>query len=60
MSTLISAIGLVMFVVAAFTVGPASAADKKPNILIIWGDDIGWLQHQRLQPGHDGLQDAEH
>jgi len=22
-------------------VAPASAADKKPNIVIIWGDDIG-------------------
>jgi arylsulfatase A-like enzyme len=21
---------------------PAEAADKKPNILVIWGDDIGW------------------
>jgi hypothetical protein len=20
----------------------AQAADKKPNILVIWGDDIGW------------------
>ncbi len=39
---------------------PAFAAEKKPNILVIWGDDIGRLQHQRLQPGHDGLQDAEH
>jgi hypothetical protein len=23
----------------------AQAADKKPNIVIIWGDDIGQLQH---------------
>jgi hypothetical protein len=22
-------------------VGPASAAQKKPNILVLWGDDIG-------------------
>ena len=22
---------------------PVSAQDKKPNILIIWGDDIGWF-----------------
>jgi len=22
---------------------PAAAADKKPNILVIWGDDIGGL-----------------
>ena len=25
----------------AFVAGPAFAADKKPNILVIWGDDIG-------------------
>ncbi len=25
----------------AFIVSPALAADKKPNILVIWGDDIG-------------------
>ena len=25
----------------AFIAGPALAADKKPNILVIWGDDIG-------------------
>ncbi len=27
---------------------PAVAADKKPNIVIIWGDDIGQSEHQRL------------
>ena len=27
--------------VLALVAGPAQAADKKPNILIIWGDDIG-------------------
>ena len=45
--------------VLTLVAGPA-AAQQKPNILIIWGDDIGWLQHQRLQPGRDGLQDAQH
>ena len=25
-------------------VAPAQAADKKPNILFIMGDDIGWMQ----------------
>jgi len=24
-----------------FVAGPAFAADKKPNIVVIWGDDIG-------------------
>ena len=27
---------------------------KKPNILVIWGDDIGPLQHQRLHLGMMG------
>ena len=31
----------VMVVMLAFIAGPAFAADKKPNILVIWGDDIG-------------------
>jgi arylsulfatase A-like enzyme len=26
-----------------FTTGPAEAADKKPNILVIMGDDVGWF-----------------
>src|SRR5882757_339654 len=34
---------------------PAQAADKKPNILFIMGDDIGWMQprcyHQGLMVG---------
>ena len=37
---------LQMFAVAAVSLaciaGPASAADKKPNILVIMGDDIGY------------------
>jgi arylsulfatase A-like enzyme len=31
----------VMAIMLAFIAGPAFAADKKPNILVIWGDDIG-------------------
>ncbi len=27
--------------VLVLVVGPAGAADQKPNILVIWGDDIG-------------------
>src|SRR5262249_15851486 len=26
-----------------FAVYPAQAADKKPNILVIMGDDVGWF-----------------
>ena len=36
-------------------VAPASAQEKKPNILFIMGDDIGWMQpsiyHQGLMVG---------
>ena len=35
-------------------------AAKKPNILIIWGDDIGYWNISAYNHGHDGLQDAEH
>jgi arylsulfatase len=41
MKRLTITIGLALFVAATFVAGPASAADKKPNIIIIWGDDIG-------------------
>lgn len=37
--TLVSCITLVLFVVLA--AGTARAADPKPNILVVWGDDIG-------------------
>ena len=29
---------------AAVTAAPAVAQEKKPNILFIMGDDIGWMQ----------------
>ena len=31
----------VLFVALALVTGPTFAQDKKPNILVIWGDDIG-------------------
>jgi arylsulfatase A-like enzyme len=33
------------------TVLPAQAAEKKPNILFIMGDDIGWMQVGVYQNG---------
>jgi arylsulfatase A-like enzyme len=33
----------VLLVALALVAGPAFAADKKPNILVIMGDDIGWF-----------------
>ena len=42
-------------IAAAATVAPAVAQEKKPNILFIMGDDIGWMQpsiyHQGLAVG---------
>jgi len=42
-------------VVAALIGGPAAAQDKKPNIVFIMGDDIGWMQpsiyHQGIMVG---------
>jgi hypothetical protein len=62
-------LGLLLLSISFFAVGTAQAQDK-PNILIIWGDDVGWMntsaynrwldEHQRLQPRHDGLQNAQH
>ena len=50
--------GLSLLVAAAAllsAVAPAQAADKKPNILFIMGDDIGWMQpsiyHRGLMVG---------
>src|SRR2546422_11647503 len=31
---------------------PAQAADKKPNILFIMGDDVGWFN---VEPYHQGI-----
>ncbi|MFC1836764.1 arylsulfatase [Thermodesulfobacteriota bacterium] len=45
-----------LLVAVALVAGPGFAADKKPNILFIMGDDIGWMQ-----PGiyHRGLMVGE-
>jgi arylsulfatase A-like enzyme len=41
MRTKIAIVLAVIIVSLALIAGPALAADKKPNIVIIWGDDIG-------------------
>ena len=38
----------------------AMAQDGKPNILIIWGDDIGWFNVSAYNHGHHGLPHAQH
>ena len=35
-------IALLLGTVAAVTLIPPAQAAEKPNILVIWGDDIGW------------------
>jgi arylsulfatase len=37
-------------------VAPASAQSKKPNILVIWGDDIGWFNISAYNHGMMGYQ----
>ena len=49
-------LSLLMATVALFgAVAPAQAADKKPNILFIMGDDVGWFNvgayHQGIMSG---------
>ena len=41
-------------------VAPAQAQDKKPNILFIMGDDIGWMQPSMLSSRPDGRGNTEH
>ncbi|HET6474192.1 MAG TPA: arylsulfatase [Pseudomonadales bacterium] len=47
--------GALLLVVGAFAAGLAQAADKKPNILVIMGDDVGWFNvgayHQGIMSG---------
>ena len=48
-------LGLIAFTIAAILSLPAAAQEKKPNILFIMGDDIGWMQpsiyHRGLMVG---------
>src|SRR3982750_3760496 len=42
MNRLASTTRAVLFMAVAFIAVPTVAADRKPNILVIWGDDIGY------------------
>jgi arylsulfatase A-like enzyme len=44
----------VIFVALAFFTSPTLAADKKPNILVIWGDDIGGFNVSAYNQGMMG------
>ncbi len=43
-----------VLVILCLAIGPATAAAKKPNILIIWGDDIGWFNISAYNNGMMG------
>ena len=45
---------------AVVLVSVPAMAQQKPNILVIWGDDIGTTNISLQQPRTDGLQDAQH
>jgi arylsulfatase len=49
--------GLMMIACASFFASaPLQAQDKKPNILVIWGDDIGWANVSAYNHGIMGYQ----
>ena len=45
---------LTALVALALLAGDAFGQDKKPNILIIWGDDIGWFNVSAYNHGMMG------
>ncbi|MCJ7754814.1 MAG: sulfatase-like hydrolase/transferase, partial [Thermoanaerobaculales bacterium] len=51
-SSVLAVVALVCAVMIAAS--PAAAADKKPNILVIWGDDIGWFNISAYNRGMMG------
>src|SRR5262249_36765341 len=52
------AITSLLLILAA--VADSFAQEKKPNILVIMGDDIGWDNHTLSNRGGHGLLDTEH
>ena len=55
MKTKIVFVLAVIVVGLALMAGPAFAAEqKKPNIVIIWGDDIGWFNISAYNQGMMG------
>jgi arylsulfatase len=47
---------VLLFGAAATAQQPAPAAPKKPNILVIWGDDIGWFNPSAYHRGTMGYE----
>ena len=53
------ALAVVLLAGMVFSV-PALAAKDKPNVLVIWGDDIGISNISAYSDGPDGLRNAQH
>jgi hypothetical protein len=53
----LSVFSCVLFVVMGV---PVLASDKKPNILVIMGDDIGWFNPSAYHQGMMGIPNAAH
>ena len=54
MKRLIHMIGLTLVLAAVCATNPATAADKQPNIVILWGDDIGYWNVSAYNQGMMG------
>src|SRR5262245_25843896 len=57
-SRTVAVLGLLALIAAsdAFAQAPAAAAAKKPNVVVIMGDDIGWYNPSAYNRGDMGYQ----
>ena len=55
----LAAVGTAAPAVAQEKMTTPAPAEKKPNILVIMGDDVGLVEHRRVSPGDDVRQDAQ-
>ena len=47
---------MIMTLLATFLMASMAFAQSKPNILVIWGDDIGWSNVSKYSHGMMGYQ----
>ena len=52
----LTALTLALVVVAAASLASPAAAQDKPNIVVIWGDDVGWSNISAYNHGIMGYQ----
>ena len=53
-------LAVIICAVSGTTLRPVEASDKKPNILVIMGDNIGWFNASIYHRGIMGYQTPEH